>query len=281
MHIITKILVVFAAVLAVLLSALTVAFTYNAAMIVQENQRMSQQVASLSADIKARDGAFALARQEWDQERASLVSQKSALEADRTNAKSEAARLLADVKDGQTRSASLRSQIEQMSATQKTLALLIESYRSELTNLRDGQLRNAERETELADRINDLTGQLQVAQDNNRALQEQLAELQTAMSQDGAIAAAPGASPRTTSVLEARVTRVTPDSGSGNTFAEIDAGSNDRIRTGMELNIVRDGRFLAKFVVTRVDLQKAIGRIDTLNRSVKIRSGDTVISALR
>lgn len=282
MHIVTKFLVVIAAVLSVLLSALTIAYTYNADAVAHENSRLNQAVADRDAAIKGRDAEYSSAQQAWAEERAGLVSARNELEAARALALADNAKLRSQVREAQTQAQTLQSQIEQMTATEKTLALLIESYRSELTTLREGQLRSTEREIELADRINDLTGQLQVAQDNNRALQEQLAELQATISGGTIASRQGGAGPASSaSVVQARVTSVTPDRRSGQTFAEIDAGSNDSVREGMSLNIIRDGAFLAKLIVTRVDLQKAVGRIDTLSRNVQIRPGDTVISALR
>jgi len=283
LHIVTKILVVFAAVLAALLSALTVAYTHNASQIVRDRQRLSQMVAARDADLRARDAQFASAQRQFDQERQRLAGQVASLTQELAGLRNENTRLVADAKSAQIQAASLQSQIEQMTATEKTLALLIESYRSELVALREGQLRSAEREQELADRINDLTGQLQVAQDNNRALQEQLAELQASLSSGTVASAAGGATPLSGSnVVQARVLSVSPDRASGQLLAEIDAGANDRVREGMTLNIVRDGRFLGRLIVTRVDLQRAVGRIDTLsNRTVQVRPGDMVLSSLR
>ncbi|RMD65971.1 MAG: hypothetical protein D6824_01690 [Planctomycetota bacterium] len=284
MHIVTKILVVFAAILAALLSALTVAYTHNASQIVRDRQRLSQMVAARDADLRARDAQFAAAQRQFDQERQNLASQIASLTQEQASLRNENTKLVADAKSAQIQAASLQSQIEQMTATEKTMALLIESYRNELTSLREGQLRSAEREQELADRINDLTGQLQVAQDNNRALQEQLAELQASLS-SGAVASTAtgrGGAAGSSNVVQARVLSVSPDRASGQLLAEIDAGSNDRVRKGMTLNIVRDGRFLGRMIVTRVDLQRAVGRIDTLNnRNVRVQPGDIVLSSLR
>ena len=71
------------------------------------------------------------------------------------------------------------------------------------------------------------------------------------------------------------------DPGSGSLLAAIDAGSNDRIREGMELTISRRGSFVGKLVVNSVSLNTAVGSVDTLNRQIDVEPGDLVTVVTR
>ena len=83
------------------------------------------------------------------------------------------------------------------------------------------------------------------------------------------------------SAVRARITEIRRDPGSGSLLAAIDAGSNDRIREGMELTISRRGSFVGKLVVNSVSLNTAVGAVDTLNRTVEVQPGDLVTVVTR
>jgi len=275
-HIVTKILVVLAAVLSVLLAALSVAYTANATQI-------REQFLDLKADVATQQSRANEAQAKLNQRDNALTDEIAALQSENQRLKEqfntlqrERAQLLAEVQRLEVAREGVESKIDQLASTADTQAALITSYRDEVQLLRDNELRYAQREIELADRINDLSGQLEVAQETNRALQEQLVELRdetglgdNAVAFDGSAAGGP---------IQARILNVRRDAG-GNTLVAIDAGSNDRLRQGQELSIARGNSFVAKVVLQEVNLNESIGRVDFLGRSADVRPGDLVFAS--
>lgn len=281
MHLVTKVLVVAAAVLALLLAALTSAYAVNADRIVsslsseralrtqadvelraaqsqaaEQAQRLKQQIDALNSDIAARDTQL---RQ--------LQSENAQLRRDTLSAK--------DAADAVTR------QIGQFGQTIQTQVALIESYRNEITGLREGELQWRRREIQLVDRVNDLESQREVLEQGMRSLQEQLVQLRDSIQGGGAVAAGAVGGPTTAGLIRARVIEIRKDPSTNALLAQIDVGSEDAVRPGMELFIARGSDFLGKLVITSTDLQQAVGRIDTLGRKVEVKPGDAVMSSLQ
>lgn len=272
MHAVTKILVVFAVVLSILLSALTVAFSANAERIKGQYQAIEAGRNAALADKRASDAQHSEERARLQEEIDSVNQQLNEVISEKASLQQESARLLAQAKQAELQLQSVQARIDQLAATGSTQALLISSYRDELSKLRQDELHSKQREIQLADQINDLSGQLEVSIDAGRALQEQLAELQqqsgTARVAGGRALPAPGAP------IRARITK-TQTAPNGDLLVEIDAGSNDRLSKNMELTIVQDDRFAGVLTLTSVDLNQAVGRV-SLNRGQLIRQGSFV-----
>lgn len=279
MHTVTKILVVFAAVLCVLLAALTMAYSVNAERIVANYQAqvLARQAAEESA---AADKARAQAQMdELRQQIAALQNQVTNLTMQKNALDAERAQLIAQARQAEAARESRNAQIDQLAATARTQALLIESYRSEVTRLRENELAFRRREIELEDRLNDLESLREVHEANIRALQEQLVELRRTIETQGAVAtgaAGPGA-PYTPSIpISGTIVKVGRHPATGKPVATINVGTNNQVRENMRLVIYRGGQFLGNLLITRADLQWSVGEIDTLNRPVDIREGDSV-----
>ncbi len=277
MHIITKILVVFAAVLSILLAALSVAYSTNAREIrsTYQDLRLAQQALQQELNAERTDFQAQLSEREsridaLREQLADLRGEKEALERDNS-------RLLARVKEAETQAISIQSKVDQLAATNQTQTNLIDVMYGEVSKLRESELRSTQVEIELADRVSDIAAQLEVAREMNRALQEQLADLQE---EGGAVASREADSFAATRPIRAQVTNIRQDT-SGQMLASIDAGSADRIRPGMELSVTRGNEFVGKLRVVDVDLNNAAGVVDTLNRSTEVRVGDVVYSTIR
>jgi len=280
-HILTKILVVAATLLAVLLGALTSAYTLNADRVV--------------TDWKAsRDGQVA-ANSQLNAQLADSAAQSSAKQAEVDSLRGEIGRLTGRIADLQSENASLRSEARQ--ATERTEALttqigafaktneaqveLIKGLRAEAQKLRANEVAYREREIDLVDRLNDLTSQNDVLNSQVRALQVQLAELQE-MARNGGFAA--GASNGAGDVgviggplVEGEIVAVQRDGD--RLLAEVNLGEGDRMRENARLYIVgRNNNFLGHFIVEDVQLQSSIGRIDTLQLNSTVRAGDRVMT---
>lgn len=286
MHIVTKFLVVFAAVLSMLLAGLTIAYSSNAAAVrsaLQIAENKASQAASQTAGVTA---ASALERQSLQEKintlEGSLLQATNSL----SDLQGENAKLLAEVNRMTQASVTHSAQVDQFTAVIQTYAQLNKAQSDELNLLRNKELEYARKEIELSDRINDLVGELEVARETGRSLQEQLVEAREALdrAQVGGTASL-SATGATEGLLRApvnfrsQITSVRED-GAGNTIVSISAGSSDGLRESMKLSIVREG-FLATLVLERVDENEAVGRVDYLGRrdQVVIQQGDRVIAS--
>lgn len=279
MHPVTKILVVFAAILSVLLSALTIAYSANAQRIKEQYLDAQRAREAALAAKSAQDSIHSEERARLEEEIASLEQQLNELERRKTSLQQDNAELLARVEQAESQRRATEARLDQLAASAQTQSTLIASYRDELSSLRQSELQSKQREIELADRISDLSAQLEVAVETNRALREQIAELR--QQQETQVASGEGRSrERATRPVRATVTEVNTNQA-GDLLAQINAGSNDRLRENMELTIVQDGRFAGKLVLTSVELNEAVGRVDTLNLDTQVQPGATVLSAVR
>ena len=281
MHVVTKILVVLATVLSILLAAMSVAFTANADRVRAEYERIRTMEDAQVKTLTAKEAASGAARERLEDRIGELNDELARVNREMLAFQQDNARLMTRAESAQAEAAAVQAKIDQLAATVATQSELISSYRGEVTNLRDKELRYARREIELSDRINELAGQLEVAQETNRALQERLAEAQFADGRPGrqVSAAATGAA---SGPVRAQITEIRRDPGTGSTLAAIDAGANDRLRRNMELSIVRGNEFIGKLTLQSVDLNESVGRVDLLgNRGASVRPGDMVVTSLR
>lgn len=291
MHILTKVLVITAAVLSVFLAALTIAYSTNADRIVSQFQAERNLRVATEASLQGAKGQAGeeQARLNAQIEKlygdlATRTADFNRLEAGITTLQGEKAKALADYQ-------SLQAKIAELGETAKTQANLITSYRDEVTTLRKNELTYRQQALEMDDRLSDLESQREVLDQTVRALQEQLAEART--QQETLVQSGPGSSStagaRTTAepfissgpLVAGRVDSVSKDAATGALLAKINIGSNDLVRENQKLFVGRGGEFVANVVVLKTDLKWSIARIDTLGRAVEVREGDQVLSRLQ
>lgn len=283
MHIVTKILAVFGAILSVLLSALTISFAANAdqlrsAVADEQNQKVAAQTALSNAQSSSASANAALmqARQNAENERDAVKSQLATMQ-------SEAATLRTQLQEARLNKQGTEDTAVSLSATVKANQALIEALTKEISELRNERITTARREAELVDRLNDLESQRQVLEQSTRALQEQLAETKLAMqkAKDGVSGAASGDMPYTYTGPLIRANVVGLSAGpAGEELCEITAGQGTGLKPNMKLTIIRDGKFIANLIITTVDAQRAVGKVDKLGRTVSVSAGDVVLSRL-
>ncbi|HVZ93602.1 MAG TPA: hypothetical protein VG797_03745 [Phycisphaerales bacterium] len=283
MHIVTKFLVVVAAVLSVLLAGLAIAYTSNADRIRREIGAEKDRSAKAEAQVAEINAQADSERNALQTKIASLESSITELSGQVARFQSENAGLRAESNELRQASATHSSQIDQFTAVVQTYAELNKAQSEELAKLRDRELQNARREIELSDRINDLSSQLEVCTETGRSLQEQLVTMRDdlARAQAGGAAAAAGAGEmggpiRAPRDFRARVVSV-QKAADGTVMIGIDAGANDQLRERMKLSVVRD-QFLATMILTKVDANEAVGRVDLVNphAGTEIKVGDVV-----
>lgn len=284
MHTVTKILVIFAAILCVLLAALTMSYSANADKIVSalrdEQMRRVAAETNASAQVSAAKDELIAANQRI----ADTSNQVASLESKIRQLQSERSTLMVEKRGAESTRDGFVNQIDQLTATNKTQAVLIEKYRDEVTKLRDQELAFRKREIELNDRLNDLESQREVLEGSVRALQEQLAEARKQLETAGTVTslntAAGAREPFTpTFALTGRITKIQTDMATGKPLGTINIGSTNQVRENMKLAITRGDKFIANFVVRKVDLNWAQGEINYLSQSgVSAQEGDVVQS---
>jgi uncharacterized coiled-coil DUF342 family protein len=280
-HILTKILVVFAAVLSLALAALTSSYAMNRDAITDGFNNAIAERDKAKANYNTQSSQFAEERQKLQQQINDLQDQLGRV----TNAKREVESTIAELRL-QSRSAEDRAdlvtgQIAELGKTADTQAELITSYRNEVQQLRRESLDIRNENIALVDRINDLESQNEVLIQSNRSLQVTIAELQQQASGETVAASAGSNEPQALrgDLIVGRVREVRTNNGQQ--YVEIDLGTRDRMRENVKLHITRNGDFVANLIVVRTDLQSSVGRVDTVgDPSVQVRPGDMVLSSL-
>jgi prefoldin subunit 5 len=286
-NIVTKILIVFCAVMSLILSAITMAYAANANAIRssfrEEQSRRVQAEANLSNQVQ-----LAGAQKTTDADRIRTAEDAvNALKRDLANLQAERTDLMARAEAAQADAQSIRNQISQLGATVDTQTAMIKSYRDESTALRDQLFRASQKEIELVDRVNDLDSAREVLEQNARALKEQLEETRLSLQSAQQGGSASSASGQTTRqgrelpgpVVRARITE-TFKSPSGETMVVIDEGANRGLRADGLLNITRGDTFVGSLLIVTVEPNRAVGKLTLAAGNMTPANGDTVLSRL-
>lgn len=290
MHIVTKILIVFCAILSLLLSALTMAYASNANALRQEVVLERARSAAIANEQMANAGARGIELATAEDKRKAIEGQLAAAQNEISRLQAEKTDLTSREQQARAEANAIRNQISQLGATADTQAALIKSYRDEATVIREKLLTGEKRQIELLDRINDLESSREVLEQNARALKEQLEETKLALqsaqqqAQGGGSSAANSLTARTLPreltgpLVTARVTQ-TFKSPAGDDMVEINEGSNRGIKPNTLMTVVRgDGQFVASIVITVVEPTRSVGKV-TLTK-MNVGNDDRVLSRL-
>ncbi|MDX2016851.1 MAG: hypothetical protein SFY95_04320 [Planctomycetota bacterium] len=286
MHILTKVLVVVAAVLSVFLSTLVIAYSLNAGRIVADYQFESNRRAAAEARLASDSATNSDERSRLQRQAQALTDSNTSLMNQLRDLQRDNARLLGEKNAAEQERQSIQLKIAELGETVKTQTALLRAYSGEVTSLRSGEIQFRQQKLELEDRISDLESQRDVLDQNLRKLREQLAEAQQALAQgQGAAGVVRSASSEerpfeAASVLNGRVESVDKDKATGATLVKINLGTADKLAKNTQLYAVRNNQFLANLVVIESDLKFSICRVDTLGRTVEVQAGDLVMSRL-
>ncbi|MEL7473659.1 MAG: hypothetical protein AAGK04_10110 [Planctomycetota bacterium] len=289
MHALTKVFVVFAAILSVILAGLAIPYAVNAERIASANEQLRTQITALEA---ARAQAAAAEDEEIGRlklESQAVANENQQLESDKTRLEREVAQLQRDRRQAEASRDAVGGQVDQLNETLQTQATLLSNANSELTDLRDNELRFRREKLDLEDRISDLESQNEVLTQTVQALQEQLAEVRTAVATGDSRGEAGGVFSESGEPFVAvgapiigTVQQVQVDPSTGRTMARVSLGSNDRIQRNQKLFLARGtDRFIGNLVVDEVDLNWAVGEVDTLGMGDRVQPGDTVLTTLQ
>lgn len=285
----TKVLVIFAAVLSLFLSALVIAYSVNTDRIVADRD------AEIARSQNALAGAASTATQA-SEERIRAQTEKDTLTkalGDATAKLAELERVNADLTRGKAKAEqelqAITLKIAELGETAKTQATLLAGYRDEVAALRKNELRFREQAVQADDRISDLESQNEVLTQSVRALREQLEEARLAREGGASMGVVSGASLSragepfvdTGIPVTGSIDTVSADPATGATLVKINLGSNDRIRENQKLFVSRGKDFVANLVVVKTDLRFAIAKVDALSRKVEVKAGDAVATRLQ
>lgn len=283
MHILTKVFVLIAAVLSIMMASLAIAYSVN--------------VDRVTADYRDMQAAKVTAEAELSAQRATHGQERAALEEDLTNLRDELASRNADTRRLEASNSELRialrqaeaaresisAKIAQLGVTTETQARIIDEYKNENDRLRDGELAYRDEKIDLEKAISDLESQVIVYEQVKRALQEQIAEMQRESSGTAVASNSARNSVVTemTQLVRGSIDEVMSDPNTGSTRVRINLGSNDRVSKNTRLYIIRDNNmYLGDMIIESVDLNHAVGRIAFVKDNQSIREGDQVLSRL-
>lgn len=283
MHILTKFLVVFAAVLSIFLAALTIAYAANADRVTAGLSGAQADAASAKSSLQDQTTRFGNERGRFTDTIQQLSRDMASRDAITSELQAQNSSLLAQKNKAEAERQAISGKIAELGELAKTQAALITSYKEEVTNLRNNELKARGEALALEAKLSDLESQKEVLEATTRALQEQLREIQTAstVGRPGGPDLGPlGGTPFVPRgpLISARIDQITQDKASNKTLAKINVGSNDQVQKNMKFMIVRGNEFLGNLIIESTDLKWSVGRIDTLDRKVEIREGDQIMS---
>jgi uncharacterized phage infection (PIP) family protein YhgE len=286
-HFVTKVLVVFATILSVFLSALVISYAVNSDRVASDYTELQARLAALQGGQQAMaiENASNLKKYQEDitrEQNEATRAKNSMRELDnRVQLMLSTQRTVQDASD---KSQALATQLATTNATQTTL---IEGLRKDADDSRTKQVEIAKRNAELEKAIADLRRSYDAAENEKKLVREQLAEAKSqldALRAGGVtLGAAKTNEPFVYSgpTISGKVEELTKDAATGELLAKISVGANDNVRENMKLAIRRDNEFVGNIVVLKTDLKFAICKIDLLGRAVEVQVGDVVQSNLQ
>jgi hypothetical protein len=264
-HIVTKILVIFAAILSVFLAALAIAYSSNADRIVGDyNAEQSRRVAA-EGQLGVTKSTHAMALQESQAQVEQLRRELTQRDEESRRLQSENAKLARERAAAEDERAQVVSKIGELGETVKTQQTLLSAYSKEVGDLRRNELTYRGRELDMADRISDLEAKNEVLNQSMRALAEQLTEARNALGSGVAAGAmgpqGGGAFTFAGPIIAGRVTAVKQDSATNDTLVTINVGTNDQVREHMKFAVHRNGQFLANIEIVKADQRMSVGKV--------------------
>ncbi|MCL4220122.1 MAG: hypothetical protein KJZ65_02010 [Phycisphaerales bacterium] len=281
MHILTKVFVLFAAVLSIMLSALTISYTINTDQIVSNYNDALASAEVASESLRAQTAQHELVSREKDSEIQSLRAQLQANTAAMRDLESANGRLQTDLRGVQADKAAADRRVQGALEATKAQALIIEAYKNEVTQLRNNELQAREQMLQLEERLSNEISRIQVMEASNRALQEQIANLQGVGSRPAQTGGPTEPQEIPGAVIRGLVQNVTFDSAMGQYVVQVNLGQNDRVNRNNKLIITRGNEYIADVVVISSDLNVSTARVTLLQAGKVVQAGDTVVSKLQ
>jgi len=283
-HILTKVFVLFAAVLSIMMAALAISFSVNADRILADYDSALEKAQAADTSLIAYKAVNA-------QEKATLEEDKNRLQDELASRDSETRRLEAanselriGLRQAESERVSITSKIAQLGVTTETQANIIADYKDELSRLRLAERNYLDEKIDLEKQLGDLESQVIVYEQVKRALQEQLEEVRRLVDNPGSTATFATSNTATEisgPPISGRIDEVRTDPNTGDLLVKINLGTNDRIANNSRMYVHRsNSTYLGELIVFRVDMNHAVARVAYTAPGQKIREGDQVLSKL-
>jgi hypothetical protein len=284
-HILTKVFVLFAAVLSILMAALAISYSVNADRITADYRDALATADTATNHQAAQNAAHGQEKAALEEDLNGLQDELASRDADTRRLEASNSELRIALRQAEAARESISSKIAQLGVTTETQARIIDEYKTELSRLREAELTYRDEKIDLEKSLSDLESQVIVYEQVKRALQEQIEEMRLAMDnvQNGNSSASAIQTPTEISgpMIRGSIDEVLNDPSSGDTLVKINLGSNDRVRENSRLYIHRGNNvYLGELVIFRVDLNHAVGRVAYVAQNQAIREGDQVMSKL-
>jgi hypothetical protein len=284
-HILTKVFVLFAAVLSILMAALSISYTVNADRIVADYRNAQANAEKATGDLatfRTQQGNLMAA---LEQDALSARNELASRDSDIRRLEAANSELRIGLRSAESDRASITSKIAELGVAVETQAKIIDEYKNELSRLRQAELDYRDEKIDIEKQLSDLESQVIVYEQVKRALEEQLSEVRQALANARNPGAGSGAAAAVTevagAVVRGKVDQVMTDPATGELLLKINLGTNDRIRQNNRLYVHRNNTtYLGEVVIFQVDLNHAIGRMNYTAEGQSIRAGDEVLSRL-
>lgn len=285
MHILTKVFVLFAAVLSILMAALSISYTVNADRIVADYRNAQANAEKATGDLatfRTQQGNLMAA---LEQDALAARNELASRDSDIRRLEAANSELRIGLRSAESDRASITSKIAELGVAVETQAKIIDEYKNELSRLRQAELDYRDEKIDIEKQLSDLESQVIVYEQVKRALEEQLSEVRQALANARNPGAGSGAAAAVTevagAVVRGKVDQVMTDPATGELLLKINLGTNDRIRQNNRLYVHRNNTtYLGEVVIFQVDLNHAIGRMNYTAEGQSIRAGDEVLSRL-
>ncbi len=284
MHILTKVFVLIAAVLSIMMASLAIAYSVNVDRVTADYRDMQAAKISAENELAAQRATHGQAQAALQEDLAAARDELASRNADTRRLEAATSDLRIKLRQAEAARESISAKIAQLGVTTETQARIIDEYKNENDRLRDGELAFRDEKIDLEKAISDLESHVIVYEQVKRSLQEQIAEFQRESSGTSVASSNnrnSGTVTEMTQLVRGSIDEVMNDPNTGYTRVRINLGSNDRVRANTRLYIIRDNTmYLGDMIIESVDLNHAVGRIAFVKDNQSIREGDQVLSRL-
>ena len=285
MHILTKVFVLFAAVLSIILAALAISFSVNADRILADYDKEMARAQGAEISLNAQSAAWSQAKSTLSEELNDLQDELASRAADTRRLEASNSELRIGLRQAQSERVSITSKIAQLGVTTETQANIISEYKDELSRLRLDELNYRDEKIDLEKQLGDLESQVIVYEQVKRSLQEQLEEVRHLVNNPGSTSTVAFNSNSATEIagapISGQIDEVRTDPNTGDLLVKINLGANDRVANNSRMYVQRSNTtYLGELVVFRVDMNHAVARVAYIVPGQSIRQGDQVVSKL-
>ncbi len=275
MHTLTKIFIVLQALLSIFILALVVPFAMNRDHWQGEAQKLNGAVQQAEQNLSQEQMKHSATEAANANDLEAAVNTITTLQQEIANLNLQLIDVRSRVAEAEIAATEARAQLDTLSATNSTMSKIIEEQGGEITARRNESLETQKRSIELEDSLRDSLLQLQVALHGVRILKEELADAKAGGGvDDGTDTGDVGPPPVPSPEVSGKILQIEEDD-SCTRYGVVDLGSRDGLAENMRFILSRDKDFVGYLVITTVDINRSVGRID-LEQPAGVQVSDTV-----